>query len=136
MTEGKPKIEEGIDFLERQRIRSNNRKRTKLGQSFDGYAIYPEEQIEITAHRALELAKEIIQAHDLDLEKERIRKGEINFGMDKNALANQREEARLMSNESLLRALAFHEKSPRHYSTERIFAIAEKFVSYFAKPIK
>ena len=63
MKEGKPRGESGIDFLERQRIKINERRRRTLGASPDGYLLYPERDIEITAHRALELAKEVLQAH-------------------------------------------------------------------------
>lgn len=129
MMEEKPKNRNNVvDFVERQRRRGNELKREKLEESPDGYALYPEEQIEITAQHALELAKSIVLDLDIDSEAERIRKGEINFGIDRDKLASQRQYSQIMSNEKLLKTLSLHEKSPHHYSRELILAVAEELV--------
>ncbi|MSU74724.1 hypothetical protein EXS57_03015 [Candidatus Kaiserbacteria bacterium] len=53
MTERKPKTEGVVDFVERQRQKSNSGKREELDETPDGYAfLYPEEKIQITASRA------------------------------------------------------------------------------------
>lgn len=128
MTERKPGNEDGVDFVERQRQKSNASKREKLEVTSNGFLLYPEEKIEITVEHALELAKVIVLDNDPDSEGSVLRRGKINFGMDKVALASQREQAGLMSNMKLLMTIELQEKSPGHYSKERIFAVAEALI--------
>lgn len=134
MSEGKPKVENVVDFIERRRLKDNSGKREKLGQTPDGYALFPEEKIDITAHNALELANDILKALDLNTEEERFRKGQLNFGIDRTDLADQREWVRSFSTQRLLRILDGHAKSPTRYSKALLLAVAEEFVRKCSSP--
>ncbi|MBI4088734.1 hypothetical protein HY415_01425 [Candidatus Kaiserbacteria bacterium] len=132
MSEKKPKVTSVIESTERQRQKSNESKRTGLDATSDGLLLYPEEQIKITAQQALELAQNIVREYGLDSEEERIKQGKLNFGLNRDVLAAQREYARFASNVSLLGTLSFHKEHPKYYATELILAAAEALIRRFS----
>jgi len=117
-----------IDLTERRRQKDNESKRIVLKTTPDGNILYPEERVELTTRDTLTMAKNIVQQHSFDSEQERMRKGIINFGLDRVQLASQRGFAQASPSQSLFNILSFHHKNPGHYAKELLLATAEELV--------
>ena len=131
---------------ERIKENQNKEKREKLDVTPDGYFLYPEEKIEITANEALEIADDIIKKYSDPqalfedfLNKETAKQhglyeeksdGELVKKMEE-SLISQRKQVEILTTEELIRILALHGKYPAHYYGTLILSSAEELKRRF-----
>ncbi len=109
----------------------------------DGYALYPEEKIEITVDEALVLANEVIEKyrdpeilfHEFSERERKNMSRQIYEPLDdatlrkemESDLTSQRNVARIYKTKTLLSIMDLHKKYPLHYYGTVILAVAEEW---------
>ena len=121
-----------IDIAERRKKKQNAGMETQLGQTPDGYIIYPPEKIEITVDEALKIADDVIEKYNNPqaLFEDYLRREKSKSNQDTSYIERTDEELRQRMESSLdfqiksikktetdglIKMLALHKKAPAHY---------------------